>query len=176
MKKLILGLISTIVIVLPAYAYDFVVPTQDSQSKQKGNTAAQLNVKEEIQSHQVVVKPNLVISVNPQKMIHLQGLEGRYALNCSKNKAHDLSYVISNTQITRLISAKKKSAAIKSIQADPVTEASYEYITTAKYQGFRVDFYQKDGKHFAKVKSRSISNFYGPKTKKLLQQCSTTKS
>ena len=103
-------------------------------------------------------------------------LEGRYALDCSKNKAHDLSYVISNTQITRLISAKKKNAAIKSIQADPVTEASYGYITTAKYQGFRVDFYQKDGKHFAKVKSRSISNFYGPKTKKLLQQCSTTKS
>ncbi|WP_104501046.1 hypothetical protein [Acinetobacter indicus] len=99
-------------------------------------------------------------------------LEGRYALDCSKNKAHDLSYVVGDKSIFRLISAKQKHALLKSIEkSNAKSFEGYQYLSTAKYQGFTVDFYQKDSQNWARVKNTSIANFYGPKTSKLLMQC-----
>lgn len=104
----------------------------------------------------------------------LEQLEGRYALDCSKEKAHDLSYVIGEKSIFRLISAKQKHALLKSIEkSNAKSFEGYQYLSTAKYQGFTVDFYQKDKQNWARVKNTSIVNFYGPKTSKLLMQCKT---
>ncbi|WP_404798974.1 hypothetical protein [Acinetobacter thermotolerans] len=104
----------------------------------------------------------------------LEELQGRYALDCSKNKAHDLSYVIGDKSIFRLISAKRKHALLKSIEKSSTKSfEGYQYLKTAKYQGFTVDFYQKDKQNWARVKNTSIVNFYGPKTSKLLMQCKT---
>ncbi|WP_347474215.1 hypothetical protein ABEF90_06265 [Acinetobacter thermotolerans] len=104
----------------------------------------------------------------------LEELEGRYALNCSKNKAHDLSYIIGDKSIFRLISAKQKHALLKTIEKNNVKSfEGYQYLNTAKYQGFTVDFYQKDKQNWARVKNTSVANFYGPKTTKLLMQCKT---
>ncbi|WP_347454327.1 MULTISPECIES: hypothetical protein [Acinetobacter] len=102
----------------------------------------------------------------------LEQLEGRYALDCSKEKAHDLSYVIGEKSIFRLISAKQKHALLKSIEkSNAKSFEGYQYLSTAKYQGFTVDFYQKDKQNWVRVKNTSIANFYGPKTSKLLMQC-----
>ncbi|WP_158650611.1 hypothetical protein [Acinetobacter indicus] len=99
-------------------------------------------------------------------------LKGRYALDCSKNKAHDLSYVIGDKSIFRLISAKQKHALLKSIEkSNAKSFEGYQYLSTAKYQGFTVDFYQKDNQKWAWVRNTSLTNFYGPKTSKLLMQC-----
>ncbi|WP_347455733.1 hypothetical protein [Acinetobacter thermotolerans] len=102
----------------------------------------------------------------------LEELEGRYALDCSKNKAHDLSYIVGDKSIFRLISSKQKHALLKSIERqDTKPLNSYQYLQTARYEGFTVDFYQKDNQNWARVKNTSITNFYGPKTSKLLMQC-----
>ena len=204
MKKLVLGLISTAVIVLPVHAYSLVMPVSNYVPKQvntpaleKALVAKPLNampiqldgavsennvipvakatelqpmVDGQQKNEQVKLKENKI-----QPSLQLSDLQGRYALDCSKEQAHNLSYVISNTQITRLISAKKKQGVAQELKTKAVKHQDYQYLSTALYQGFKVDFYQKDGKHFAKVKSRSISNFYGPKTKELLQQCSSAK-
>jgi hypothetical protein len=102
----------------------------------------------------------------------LEPLKGRYALDCSKEKAHDLSYAISNQSIFRLISAKKKHALFKSMEQKSAKSFNdYQYLMTAKYQGFTVDFYQKDKQNYARVFNTSASNFFGPKTDKMLIQC-----
>lgn len=107
----------------------------------------------------------------------LAEFEGRYALNCSAEKSHNLSYVISDTQITRLVAAKKKTAPITSVLSETRTDqAEYSYNITAKYAGFTVHFYQKNQQNFALVKNTSIANFYGPKTNAMLQQCPMVKS
>lgn len=99
-------------------------------------------------------------------------LEGRYALDCSKNKAHNLSYVIGDKSILRLISAKSKHALFKSTTQNTVKSSEgYNYLGTNNYQGYRVDFYHKDGQNWAQVKNTSIANFFGPKTSELLMQC-----
>ncbi|MFX2256040.1 hypothetical protein V6380_04310, partial [Acinetobacter variabilis] len=106
--------------------------------------------------------------------LSLGELKGRYALDCSKEKAHNLSYVIGEKSILRLISAKQKRALLKSIE--PKSEKSfddYQYITTAEYQGATVDFYQKDHQNYARVLNTSLSNSLGPKNKQMLIQCKT---
>lgn len=109
--------------------------------------------------------------------VEWEGLSGRYALNCSAEKSHNLSYVISDTQITRLVAAKKKTAPITSVLSETRTDqAEYSYNITAKYAGFTVHFYQKNQQNFALVKNTSIANFYGPKTNAMLQQCPMVKS
>ena len=205
MKKRVLGLLSTAIIVFPAHAYNFVMPASNYVAKQVDATTPEkallekpfdsMQIKSEgsaekskaiaeettvlrsvVPAQQKIekVKPNRQNKAQPS--VHLNDLQGRYALDCAVNKSHNLSYVISNTQITRLISAKKKQSVAQELKSKAVKHQDFEYLSTALYQGFKVDFYQKDGKHFAKVKSRSISNFYGPKTKELLQQCSSVKS
>lgn len=101
-------------------------------------------------------------------------LKGRYALDCSKEKAHDLSYIIGNKSIYRLISAKQKHALLKTIEkSNAKSFDDYQYLNTAKYQGFTVDFYQKDNQNYARVLNTNVSNFFGPKTNKMLIQCKT---
>ncbi|MGE8537891.1 MAG: hypothetical protein ACN6NI_01275 [Acinetobacter sp.] len=99
-------------------------------------------------------------------------LKGRYAIDCSTQKAHDLSYVMGDKSILRLISARQKHGLLKSIEQKPAKPfEDYKYLSTAKYQGFTVDFYQKDDQNWARVKNTSITNFFGPKTSQLLMQC-----
>lgn len=110
----------------------------------------------------------------PIELKELGDLEGRYALDCSSQKAHNLSYIIADKSIRRLISAKQKHALLRSIEkSNAKSFEGYQYLKTAKYQGFTVDFYQKDNQNWARVKNTSIANFYGPKTPKLLMQCKT---
>ena len=106
--------------------------------------------------------------------VKLGELQGRYALDCSKQKAHSLSYVIGEKSILRLISAKQKRALLKSIEPkSEKTFEDYQYITTAEYQGTTVDFYQKDHQNYARVLNTSLINPLGPKTKQMLIQCKT---
>lgn len=98
-------------------------------------------------------------------------LYGRYALDCSKEKAHNLSYVVGEKSIIRLISAKQKHADFKMEQLAPKEYQDYQYLVTRKYDGFKVEFYQKDVKNFAHIKSTSLINIFGPKTQELLVQC-----
>ena len=113
----------------------------------------------------------------PTQSASLASLQGRYALDCEQEKAHNLSYVIADKNITRLISAKKKTGLMKSFAPLSYSnQGEYQYLTTARYQGFRVDFYRKGKQNFAQVKNTSISNFFGPKTKHMLVQCEKPKA
>lgn len=77
--------------------------------------------------------------------------EGRYAKDCSKKHAHKLSYVISDTNLVRLINAQEKYADFVETHSDLVSLSGYQSLTSKTYGDFKVDFYQKDEENWAKV-------------------------
>ncbi|WP_168406175.1 hypothetical protein [Acinetobacter indicus] len=111
-----------------------------------------------------------IISANTVTTINLNG---RYALDCSKEQAHALSYVVGNKSIIRLLAAKQKHAHFKSEGLKPVEIANYHYVQTRQYQGYRVDFYQQNQKNYIRVKNTGMTNFFGSQTQELLEQCQT---
>ncbi len=110
----------------------------------------------------------IVISLNAYAS---SDLNGRYALDCSEAKAHNLSYIVGEKSIIRLISANQKQAELKSEGIVPKEYQDYQYLKTRKYKGYTVDFYQKDLINFARIKSTSLINMFDSKAKDLLVQC-----
>lgn len=96
--------------------------------------------------------------------------EGRYAKDCSKEHAHQLSYVISDTHLVRLIDAKEKHADFVETHSDLVSLKGYQAVASKRYDDFNVDFYQKDKMKWAKV--RYLGNDRQEKqTQDLFMQC-----
>ncbi|CAM9151549.1 hypothetical protein [Acinetobacter pseudolwoffii] len=108
-----------------------------------------------------------------KKSANLGNFQGRYALDCSVQKAHNLSYVIGDKSILRLISAKKKSGVFekKFVRQGRKASDGSQYQFTVAYTGFDVDFYKKGEQNWINVHSTGIVNHFGPKTKEALVQC-----
>jgi hypothetical protein len=104
---------------------------------------------------------------------NLGDFQGRYALDCSVQKANNLSYVVGDKSILRLISAKKKLGAFekKFVRQGRKASDSSQYQFTVAYTGFDVDFYKKGEQNWINVRSTGIVNHFGPKTKEALVQC-----
>lgn len=101
-------------------------------------------------------------------------LKGRYAIDCGPRHLHDLSYVVADKSITRMISTKRKQGLFKhQINRHVVAQDGYKYLHSTSYQGFRVDFFTKDSKNWIKVKNTGLVNKFGPKTDAYMMQCPT---
>lgn len=101
-------------------------------------------------------------------------LKGRYAIDCGPRHLHDLSYVVSDKSVTRMISTKRKQGLFKhQVNRQLVNQDGYKYLHSTSYQGFRVDFFTKDSKNWIKVKNTGLVNKFGPKTDAYMMQCLT---
>ncbi|MFW1755086.1 hypothetical protein [Acinetobacter wanghuae] len=108
---------------------------------------------------------------------NLQQLKGRYALDCSVKKAHNLSYIVADKSMTRMISAKPRQGLFKNqINRQIAQQDGFKYLHSSSYDGFGVDFFTKDGQNWIKVKNTGLVNKFGPKTDAYLMQCPTKKS
>ncbi|ANF81394.1 hypothetical protein A3K93_03750 [Acinetobacter sp. NCu2D-2] len=107
---------------------------------------------------------------------HVLGeLKGRYAIDCGPRHLHDLSYVVADKALTRLISTKRKQGLFKhQVNRQLSVQDGYKYLRTSAYEGFRVDFFAKDGKNWIKVNNTGLINKFGPKTNAYLMQCPTS--
>lgn len=90
-----------------------------------------------------------------------------------KKKANNLSYIVGDKSILRLISAKKKLGAFekKFVRQGRKASDGSQYQFTVAYTGFDVDFYKKGKQNWVNVSSTGIVNHFGPKTKEALIQC-----
>ncbi len=138
-------------------------------------TNIESNMKKALLSVLVLTASFTLANANTEtkKSANLGNFQGRYALDCSVQKAHNLSYVIGDKSILRLISAKKKSGVFEKRFVRQGRKASdgSQYQFTVAYTGFDVDFYKKGEQNWINVHSTGIVNHFGPKTKEALIQC-----
>lgn len=105
---------------------------------------------------------------------HLQQLKGRYALDCSVQKVHNLSYIVADRSITRMISTQRKQGLFENQEKRSVSnQDGFKYLHSTNYQGFSVDFFTKDNQNWIKVKNKGLVSKFGPKTAAYLMQCPT---
>lgn len=107
----------------------------------------------------------------------LGDLKGRYAIDCGPRHLHDLSYVVSDKSMTRMISTKRKQGLFKhQINRQIPQQDGFKYLHSSSYDGFRVDFFTKDNQNWIQVKNTGLVNKFGPKTDAYLMQCPTKNS
>lgn len=97
-------------------------------------------------------------------------LKGRYALDCQMEKAANLSYVIGDKALVRLVEGivTPHVSVPKNLRAVPV---NYQKLNMKQYGKDQVTFYTDAGDNYAFVESTRALSFLRPDNKVLLKQC-----
>lgn len=77
------------------------------------------------------------------KSKNLSGFAGRYAKNCDKQHAQDLSYAIDVHSMSRLKDVKVQYASYQGTRTDYVKVRGFQAINSRDYGNYQVDFYKK---------------------------------
>lgn len=97
-------------------------------------------------------------------------LQGRYALDCSMEHASDLSYIIGDRTLVRLVEGLPTPhvSVPKELRVVP---AEYQALHVQQYDKDQVSFYQFANHHYVFVESKRHFSFLRPDRKVLLKQC-----
>lgn len=99
-----------------------------------------------------------------------QQLHGRYALDCQMEKAAELSYIVGDKTLVRLVEGlvTPHVSVPKYLRQVP---AAYQKLQVQSYGKDQVSFYAFQQQHYAFVESKRFFSFLRPDNKVLLQQC-----
>lgn len=99
-----------------------------------------------------------------------QQLKGRYALNCQMEQAAELSYILGDRTLVRLVEglATPHVSVEKSLRQVP---ENYQKLQVQNYGKEQVTFYGFEQQHYAFVESKRLFSFLRPDNKVLLKQC-----
>lgn len=97
-------------------------------------------------------------------------LQGRYALDCNVEKSAELSYIIGDRTLVRLVEglATPHVSVPKELR---VVLAESQPLTVQQYDKDQVSFYRFSDQHYAYVESKRTLSLLRPDRKVLLKQC-----
>lgn len=97
-------------------------------------------------------------------------LTGRYALDCQMEKAAELSYIVGDKTLVRLVEglATPHVSVPKDLRHVPT---NYQKLKVQHYGKDQVTFYQVNQEHYAFIESKRMLSFLRPDNKVLLKQC-----
>ena len=99
-----------------------------------------------------------------------QQLHGRYALDCHIDQAAELSYIVGDRTLVRLV----EGLATPHVSVDKAlcqVPAAYQKLQVQRYAKDQVSFYTFQQQHYAFVESKRFFSFLRPDNKVLLKQC-----
>jgi hypothetical protein len=99
-----------------------------------------------------------------------QQLQGRYALDCQMEKAAELSYIVGDKTLVRLVEGLA-TPHVSVPKAQRVVPINYQQLSQKQYGKDQVTFYQFEQHNYAFVESKYLLSFLRPDNKVLLKQC-----
>lgn len=97
-------------------------------------------------------------------------LQGRYALDCTVEQAAELSYIIGDRTLVRLVEGLPTPHV--SVPKDlRVVPKDYQALMVQQYDKDQVSFYTFSDHNYAYVESKRMLSFLRPDRKVLLKQC-----